>query len=1444
MNGKLEKFKPGKLFTITLFFILIPLAYYIFFSVPEQKEQLTNRYLRFIAGMSDRFESKGRNIKTVIESETNNILKALRGNREEQDKIIDEINYLEKKGRFDADCMEILNNREAQDRWFFAFLIHSVKRSLKRIPDLDVTCYKAGEWNKSLHYEPGNIEYDLDMSYDRGSAALALLIIFKTTGEEFPYRIRAGMKISDFTGSIFKGEGFEEVFLLNEDKKTIHRWGRLDDEAAKSSLKIFDFAPLIDTASAKPGKKADDSKDKAGDDDKEKTGDKKKSNASGAFTRVIDIKAAGSDYKFFLQPIPLTFISEGNKNWFVGGLLPVKTFDLRSRKISLNAMIVFLFILSLILVGYPTVKLLLTDAADRLKTRDVFLVILSLSIGVPMVIYSFFSAAYYFTGHNTTLKLKEIANQVHDDFTSEIDRAHRQLHILVEDKDRVMKRKTHSAEGIDREKGNEILAAYEKDRLVYPYFDMAFIMDIDGKQTYKCIVNKDNISFNDVSSRDYFKGIKDEAYWFTSSGKPIMLEPVYSKSTGRYEINICIPLKDTDPDVFAAGMSFRPLSVIQPVLPHGYAFAVINHKGKVLFHSDPRLNSYENFFVESTAGGALKAAIFARAECREKITYHGARWDMYSRPMGDIPWDIIVLKNRDIVSTKYLTSLLIAMMDNLIYIFFLGLLLICFDLYILLREKISGKAAGRQPIKFRLLWPSDRLRYKYNELALLNLLIFVILLLHLFFTEAQPAYFLVTPFIVSILIFSIMMKSIYHEGTRANSKRPARLSYLFSAIGLPLLVLGLIYIVEKGVFLSFSISNTIVLLPVVFYLVVLFIPQGKEKKWLKGRLSAHHSYTLFLYSYLLLAIVYPGLYMIATTSQDISKVAIKHDQLMLARNYSAWENRVKKEYPGRADFIKKDEMNISKNEPFKNPWTYTLQSDTLKIDLERYIGFAQNVQLILPIPVLNKTIEKEKQARDLFLEIEGGVNPAFFTVRILKFLNMLMPVNLHYAEGIMSILPESTKEKPQKQPLVWADKPGADKIHFKYHEKSQRAKPIHIESKILKLKRDTKEKIIAAVCNFFIVFFLTIVLCAVVRFILKIVFPAVGEISSHKKSLFFNKEETMPGKYIVLGKAVSIDHHCIDCKDSDFLKQLDENSFSDGAHVYVTHFDYGRHDAEENAQKLELLERLVFSCDVNITVFSNFEPLEYFTLTKPAAKDKKDKKNNDKSEEKGCEKNMSNRWRRILSRFEYRYTKEEAGENVKAPAGLQGRLKEFVENECANSEYLGNVKNRVFEEFKGMKSEDISLSMLKERIYRIAKPVYDQIWRTSTAEEKLVLVQLAQEGLLNFKNKAPIRHLLNRGVIRYPPILFLSKTFKEYTRSVDDLDKILHDEQVEEDNRWKRFKRPFFFLVTFAVLFLVVTQPDIMKSWMVIIPAFTAGVPAATRFFDRVLSKQQYNLED
>ena len=74
-------------------------------------------------------------------------------------------------------------------------------------------------------------------------------------------------------------------------------------------------------------------------------------------------------------------------------------------------------------------------------------------------------------------------------------------------------------------------------------------------------------------------------------------------------------------------------SLIGPVLPPGFAFAVIDDSGDVLFHSDRQRNGNENFFVETDNNRRLRAQVAAHSADALNINYWGAQYRAYVKPM-------------------------------------------------------------------------------------------------------------------------------------------------------------------------------------------------------------------------------------------------------------------------------------------------------------------------------------------------------------------------------------------------------------------------------------------------------------------------------------------------------------------------------------------------------------------------------------------------------------------------------------------------------------------------------------------------------------------------------------------------------------------------------------------------------------------------------------------
>ena len=58
----------------------------------------------------------------------------------------------------------------------------------------------------------------------------------------------------------------------------------------------------------------------------------------------------------------------------------------------------------------------------------------------------------------------------------------------------------------------------------------------------------------------------------------------------------------------------RMYSIIDPVLPPGYGFCIMNAEGEVLFHSETKRNTQENFLEEVAQNEKIRAAVAGRLE--------------------------------------------------------------------------------------------------------------------------------------------------------------------------------------------------------------------------------------------------------------------------------------------------------------------------------------------------------------------------------------------------------------------------------------------------------------------------------------------------------------------------------------------------------------------------------------------------------------------------------------------------------------------------------------------------------------------------------------------------------------------------------------------------------------------------------------------------------------
>lgn len=120
---------------------------------------------------------------------------------------------------------------------------------------------------------------------------------------------------------------------------------------------------------------------------------------------------------------------------------------------------------------------------------------------------------------------------------------------------------------------------------------------------------------------------------------------------------------------------------------------------------------------------------------------------------------------------------------------------------------------------------------------------------------------------------------------------------------------------------------------------------------------------------------------------------------------------------------------------------------------------------------------------------------------------------------------------------------------------------------------------------------------------------------------------------------------------------------------------------------------------------------------------------------------------------------------------------------------------------------------------------YRSLWASLSDGEKLLLVHLAEEGLVNPKNHRPLKRLLARGLARRDPALrVMNETFRRFV--ISHKHEVLAIERREtEDSPWAHVKRPLTTVLLGVGVFFFATQREVFNTTLVFVTALAGALP-------------------
>lgn len=479
------------------------------------------------------------------------------------------------------------------------------------------------------------------------------------------------------------------------------------------------------------GKESDDSK-----------GKKPKEDFSGVPPGRVCVMHQGEDYQIFTQILSVDGLAPAKggapkPQLLVVGMLRQDRLLSEARGVSSTWLQILASLLLMAILAAPFLKLHYIGGLERLRALDVQIAAVAAVIaGGFLTIIVVNGYSHHSQSKKLDHTLEDLANKVIKNFHAELSQALAELC-------------RHT--GLEKADLNDVK---------YPYFSNLLAIDGAGEPCagFKLVPGTDGVCAKkklswleegevphlNLEDRQYFIRARDrkKSRLWTLDGKGLRFAAtsLQSRASGEKTAVVAVSYgvtcdgRDTcgvkcddrevcedkvctridspmpcDPKVMVLAGRLR--SVIDPVIPLGFGFAIVNEDGEVQFHSDSSRNTEENLFVESDQPDLIRSLVSARLADHLDTTYDGNEHSFYIKELPDIRWFVVTFRNKELWREVHFGISGLAALTFLAYVTFL--------LFLFLILRILRVF----PAKYRAewLWPNPDMSFRYAAAAVLLL---------------------------------------------------------------------------------------------------------------------------------------------------------------------------------------------------------------------------------------------------------------------------------------------------------------------------------------------------------------------------------------------------------------------------------------------------------------------------------------------------------------------------------------------------------------------------------------------------------------------------------------------------------------------------------------------------------------------------------------------------
>lgn len=1120
-------------------------------------------------------------------------------------------------------------------------------------------------------------------------------------------------------------------------------------------------------------------------------------------TRISEVETSSGTYFLFTQPFPQSSVDDDQatkaaegRRWLIAGMVSKRRFMYEVMSVSVSSVLIVMAIFLMMIGAWPYLRVALIGSYQRLAITDVLLLGFAALVHASILTLLVLDVLAYRSLRAVSDKqLTLLGERLESDLYRNLSSAAETLRKL-------------DAWGADetattRWAKSDILTSQAADpdahiaglKLPNPYVSIVAWIDAAGRQRYKMTMGQAAPAV-DVGYRQYFQDARAHRL-VRVDGNPengFAIESIRSSVSGETEAVVARPTKARELSVVAATVDL--IDITHPVLPPGFGFAIIDDSGKVLFHSESSRNNQENFFAETDWNRKVRSAVFARQQELTEVRYWGADHRVYVKPLKKLPWTLIVFRNKSLlrtVNTEAVAMTLSMLLGNsAIYLVIILLLLFWNPMY-------------RAPHA----WPVPENTESYVQLIVMYVVMAASACFTFYAFDAR-----------SVLMITMLLPAQALTGTLLVLERRRRSPRWITAatVWIAIAVLWLLVLRHPALMPGTRVQHQGPLMAIVALLLLAATAWMTfrgfrfpfEDEWQRKYYSR-----VYLVAGVLLLVhgaVIPTVGFFKVASRLEIEGLVKYTERVIAERAEAAIVGIEK--ANTTDAAQDDYCAVWLDDPFRIRWRLsppTKNCRSLIPDFEPpdKEGNAKLDRAWLP-DVYRNVLPAYSEESVSLRQLHGNSERDGLWCWWWDEDRITLDKSIH--------LPESEEGRQGAEIGINGHDPKPQSIQVQSRVPLSFAAAWRYDAGL------TSSSATWAAVFILGVIVVVAILVLIVRFFALRLFlvdireplwlaappPLKPTLGDH---IFLIREgKSVEDLTEARGEQVGFLDVTFADLDKDSRpgawdeKLLEIDRAAQGKNVRIFDFEYGATRPAAAMRALQFLERLLALPNRTVIMASTVSPSAFLVMITNAE--------------------LLKRWTRLLDSFVWVTASQLEVPPAETDAPKPRDNAAWLRRETAQGEFLRSLRDEL-EPLARVSDREQLIDEIRER----SNAYYGGLWASCSSGEKILLHQVAREGLMNGKDRKAVRRLLARGLVRRGPNLrVFNDTFRLYVLVSARREQIPVDSQ-EGPSAWDAIRLPLFVVIVSSLVIIFATQKDMLNLATGLVAALTTGLPAIVRLF-------------